>query len=112
VASFVESLGASHTAKAPISAHPAFPAIVALWFAALLGLGSLVLPVALIERLVTFTHISSIVSAAQPPLGFTARAAIALAASITGALVGLWLARKVAAAAAPEPRARGFQLAS
>ena len=35
--------------KAPISTHPAFPAIVALWFAALLGLGSLVLPAVLLE---------------------------------------------------------------
>jgi hypothetical protein len=112
VASFVESLSDSRTAKAPISAHPAFPAIVALWFAALLGLGSLVLPVALIERLVTVTRFSSIVSAAEPPLGFTARAGIALGASIAGALVGLWLARKVAVAAAPEPRAHGFSLAS
>ena len=112
MASFVESLSESRTATAPISAHPAFPAIVALWFAALLGLGSLVLPVALIERLVTVTHFSSIVSAAEPPLGFTARAGIALGASIAGALVGLWLARKVAAAATPEPRARGFALAS
>ncbi len=39
------------TAKAPISSHPAFPAIVALWFAALLGLGTLILPVGLLERL-------------------------------------------------------------
>ena len=27
-------------AKPPISLHPAFPAIVALWFAALLGIGT------------------------------------------------------------------------
>jgi len=27
--------------KAPVSLHPAFPAVVALWFAALLGLGTL-----------------------------------------------------------------------
>ena len=38
-------------AKPPISTHPAFPAITALWFAALLGFGSLVLPIALLERL-------------------------------------------------------------
>jgi hypothetical protein len=105
-------LSESRGAKAPISSHPAFPAIVALWFAALLGLGSLVLPVALIERLVAVTHISSIISSAQPPLGFTARAGIALAASIAGACIGLWLARKVAASSVPEAPARGFSLGS
>ena len=62
----MESLEEAPTANAPISAHPAFPAIVALWFAALLGLGSLVLPVAVIERLVMLTHISSIIPAAEP----------------------------------------------
>ena len=41
----------SSQVKAPISAHPLFPAIVALWFAALLGVGSLVLPVVLFEKL-------------------------------------------------------------
>ena len=48
MATIAQSSSASRPAKAPISTHPAFPAIVALWFAALLGLGSLVLPVALI----------------------------------------------------------------
>jgi hypothetical protein len=112
VATIAQSVGESRAAKAPISAHPAFPAIVALWFAALLGLGSLVLPIALIEKLVTVTGIASLIPAAEPPLGFTARAGIALAASIAGALVGLALARKVAATSAPEPKARGFSLAS
>lgn len=112
VATIAQSAGGSRAAKAPISAHPAFPAIVALWFAALLGLGSLVLPVALIEKLVTVTGIASLIPAAEPPLGFTARAGIALAASIAGTLVGLALARKVATASAPEPNSRGFSLAS
>lgn len=86
--------------KPPVSAHPAFPAIVALWFAALLGLGSLILPVQLIERLVTATGIASLIPAAAPPLGFTARAAIALVATIFGALLGVVAARRVAAPAA------------
>ncbi|WP_271079249.1 hypothetical protein [Aurantiacibacter sp. MUD61] len=83
--------------KPPVSAHPAFPAVVALWFAALLGLGSLILPVQLIERLVTATGIASLIPAAAPPLGFTARAAIALVATILGALIGVVAARRVAA---------------
>jgi hypothetical protein len=94
------------SAQAPISTHPAFPAIAALWFAALLGIGSLVLPVALTERFVSVTGLAALVPSAAPPLGFTARAGIALAGAIIGALVGLLLARKVAEAHAPEPRAR------
>jgi hypothetical protein len=110
VATIAPSTSASRPAKAPISTHPAFPAIVALWFAALLGLGSLVLPVALIEKLVTVTGISSLISAAEPPLGFTARAGIAIAASFAGAVVGLFLARKVASSSAPAPQGRSFAL--
>lgn len=82
----------------PVSAHRAFPAIVALWFAALLGIGSLVLPVTLFERLAEASGLSSIVVAAQAPLGVTARVFIALAAAVIGALAGLAVARRVAAA--------------
>ena len=81
--------------KPPVSAHPAFPAIVALWFAALFGLGSLILPVHVLERLVTVTGMSSLVSAAAPPLGFTARALIALVATVGGALIGFVAARRL-----------------
>jgi hypothetical protein len=109
VATIAASYLATRTAaKAPISTHPAFPAIVALWFAALLGFGSLVLPVALLERLVTVTGIGSLVPSAAPPLGFTARIAIALSGSVAGALLGLLLARQVARAHAPEPKGRSF----
>ena len=87
--------------KAPISTHPVFPAIVALWFAALLGLGSLVLPVALFETLVTASGIAALVPPAVPPLGFTARAVIALTGAIAGAALGLLLARKVARSQVP-----------
>jgi hypothetical protein len=97
------------SAKAPISSHPAFPAIVAMWFAALLGIGSLVLPLALVERVVSITGLASLFDAAAPPLGFTARVAIALAGATAGALAGLMLARKVAEAHTPEPRARNFK---
>jgi hypothetical protein len=89
--------------KAPISTHPAFPAIVALWFACLLGFGSLVLPIALLERLVGVTGIAALVSATEPPLGFTARAIIAVVGALGGAAAGLLLARKVARS--HEPRA-------
>ena len=74
-----DSSGSRDAAKPPISLHPAFPAVVALWFAALLGLGSMVLPVALIDRVVAISGFSTLVPAAQPPLGFMARGLIALA---------------------------------
>lgn len=79
----------------PIIRHPAFPAIVALWFAALLGLGTLVLPAVLLERIVSLTGITALVPEAAPPLGFTARAAMGGAAGVFGALLGLFLARRV-----------------
>lgn len=91
---------------APVSAHPAFPAIVALWFAALLGLGSLVLPTALLERLTEVTGLATLVPSAAAPLGFTARASIAIGGAILGAVLGLVLARQVASGQAPRPRAR------
>lgn len=84
--------------KPPISGHPAFAGIVALWFAALLGLGSFVLPAALLEYLVGLTGLPALLPAANPPLGFTARAFIAIVAALGGAGFGLALARRVARA--------------
>lgn len=81
--------------RPPISAHPAFPAIVALWFATLLGLGSLILPDVLIERLVAATGIGSLIPAAHPPLGWTAYSLIAVGAAAAGAFAGLAIARQV-----------------
>lgn len=93
-------------ASTPVSAHRAFPAIVALWFAALLGIGSLVLPMALFERIAEATGLASIFPAAQAPVGLTARLMIALAMGALGALAGIEIARKIAASAAPKPMAR------
>ena len=93
---------------APISSHPLFPAVVAIWFAALLGLGSLVLPVALFEKAVSLTGISSLISAAEPPLGTTARIAIAVFSGIAGAVAGLLIARKVTAAQAEKAPGRNI----
>ncbi len=81
--------------KAPVSQHPAFPAIVGLWFAALLGIASLMVPISLFERMSEASGLSSLIAAAQPPLGATAHIAIALAAAGIGALVGLAVARRV-----------------
>ena len=59
--------------KAPISRHPLFPAVVALWFGALFGLGSMAIRPGLIEDMVLAAGIDTLVPAAAPPLGMTAR---------------------------------------
>ncbi len=93
-----DSSEARDVSRPPISLHPAFPAVVALWFAALLGLGSMVLPVVLIERVVDLTGIAALVPAASPPLGFMARGLLALASAVAGAVLGIAIARRVARA--------------
>ncbi len=84
-------------APVPISRHPLFPAIVALWFGALFGLGSLAIRPSLIEAIVLKFHIDSLISAAAPPLGMTARIVLALALAViggaTGAKIARWIAR-------------------
>ncbi|WBY17177.1 hypothetical protein PF049_03175 [Erythrobacteraceae bacterium WH01K] len=96
---------------APISSHPAFPAIVGLWFAALFGIGSLVLPTGFFETVVVAIGLDAVLPAAAPPLGFTARAAIAVAAGALGLALGLFLARKVVAAQAnSQERSRDLKL--
>ena len=81
---------------APISSNPLFPAVVALWFAALFGLGSLAVRPALIEGLVLQSHLDLILPAAAPPLGVTARILIALLLAALGAVIGLILTRRLA----------------
>jgi hypothetical protein len=82
----------------PVSAHPAFPVIVALWFAALLGIGSMVLPLSMFENFAVASGLADAFEAAQPPLGATARIGLALVAAALGAVAGILVARKVAAA--------------
>ena len=106
MATIAGDIEAGRGPSAPISAHPAFPAVVALWFAALLGLGSLILPTVLLERLTSVTGLADLIPAAAAPLGFTARASIALAAALAGAVLGLLLAIQVAKGQAPKPRSR------
>lgn len=90
----------------PVSAHPAFPVIVALWFAALLGIGSMVLPIDMFERFAVASGLSEVYQAAQPPLGASARIGVALGAGVIGALAGLAIARRIAAANTPPPVTR------
>lgn len=79
----------------PISSHPAFPGAVALWFAALFGLGTFVMPVGIFENLVTGTGLSGLISAAEPPLGTTAKLLISLIAALFGAGIGMLVAKRI-----------------
>jgi hypothetical protein len=99
-------------AKPPISLHPAFPGIVALWFSALLGVGSLVLPPVLLEKLLVGSGIASLIPAANPPLGLTARGLIAIAAALAGAAIGVAIARRVARLHEPKQQSRAAKLVS
>ncbi len=85
----------------PLSSLPAFPVLVALWFAALLGAGTFVLPAAIFESAASATGLAEIIPAAQPPLGNTARLAITIAAAVLGGLIGLFVAWQVRRASRP-----------
>ncbi|HVR90395.1 MAG TPA: hypothetical protein VHG29_04815 [Novosphingobium sp.] len=87
--------GKAKRKSAPVSSHPLFPAIVALWFAALFGLGSLAIRPTLLESFVLGTHIDTIIPAAAPPLGVTARILLALVLAVAGGLAGAAIAQRV-----------------
>ncbi len=93
-------------AKAPISNHPAFPAIVAAWFGSLLGIGSLIVPAALFEQAAAASSLTAIMPAAEAPLGSTARLLIAVTLAVIGGFAGLLLARRIDAANQSEPAPR------
>ena len=80
----------------PITSNPLFPAVVALWFGAAFGLGSLAVRPSLLENLVLKSHIDLVIPAAAPPLGITARILLALVLAAFGAVLGIMLARRLA----------------
>lgn len=79
----------------PLSSHPLFPAVIALWFGALFGLGSLAIRPSLIEELVLKSGLDLVIPAAAPPLGVTARILIALLMAAVGAAIGAVLAMRI-----------------
>ena len=91
-------------AAAPIAAHRLFPAIVALWFAALLGIGSLVIPPETLSAAVGALGIPKLIHAAAPPLGFTARALLAVVMAGVGVIVGLVIGLRLASRHMVEPQ--------
>jgi hypothetical protein len=82
--------------KPPLSSHPLFPALIALWFGALFGFGSLAIRRSLIESIVLKTQIDSVIESFAPPLGMTARIILALVMAVIGAIVGGMFARMLA----------------
>lgn len=89
------------TSSKSITQHPLFPALVTMWFGATFGLCSLVIGRPTLEAWVVATGLPQYVSAAQPPLGSTARVLVALAACGIGALLGLALSAMLVRAKAP-----------
>lgn len=83
--------------RRPLTTHRWFPAMVALWFAALFGLCALAVPPALLERLVGALGVDRVLPAASPPLGETARLLIAAGLSSVGEIIGLLLGRALGA---------------
>lgn len=81
--------------KQPITQHPFFPAIVALWCGALFGLCSIALRPAIIEKAILASGLDTLVPMAAPPLGTTFRILFALAMTVFGVLAGGLLARRI-----------------
>ncbi|APE27310.1 hypothetical protein [Aurantiacibacter gangjinensis] len=94
-----EHIDGTARAKPPITASPAFPLVVGLWFAALFGIGSMIVPTVLLEQVVMATGLPSLIPQMAPPLGLTAKGLIALAGTVLGGLLGFVLAKRIAAPA-------------
>lgn len=85
--------------RRPITSHPAFVALVALWFAALMGLGVAVLPAPLLERIFAAAGLDAL-----RPLTPGGRLTASAMAALLGALLGLTLAMALARRGAGDPR--------
>ena len=83
--------------QSSIVAHPWFPKMIGLWFAALFGLCSMALAPEMLEQIVTTLGIDRILPAAAPPLGQTARLLLALGLAGVGEIAGLVIGARLAA---------------
>lgn len=68
--------------------HPLFPAMLAVWFGALFGLGILAVRTGLLEAVVASLDLDAAIPAAAPPLGATARILLAFGFALVGAAIG------------------------
>lgn len=85
--------------RRPITSHPAFAPLLSLWFAALLGLGVVVLPTPLLERALDAAGTADLL-----PLTLAGRLAVSAAAAVIGILLGLGLALPLRRRGARDPR--------
>lgn len=85
--------------RRPITSHPAFAPLIALWFAALLGLTVAVLPAATLERGLAAAGLGELA-----PLTLAARVAVGAIAALLGGLVGYALTRRFIQGAGEDPR--------
>jgi hypothetical protein len=83
----------------PITSHPAFATLIALWAAAVLGLTVAVLPAAVLERWLASAGLTDFA-----PLTASLRAAVGATAAIVGGLLGYALARRLIRYAGRDPR--------
>lgn len=81
--------------RKPVSAHPLFPTVLALWFAALLGLSCMAVKPALLDVLLFRYGLAALVGDAGAATGLPDQVVLALALSALGFLVGTTAARLV-----------------
>lgn len=81
--------------RKPVSAHPLFPTVLALWFAALLGLSCLAVKPALLDVLLFRYGLAALVGDAGAAMGLPDLVVLALALSALGLLLGTTAARLV-----------------
>lgn len=79
----------------PITRHPLFPAVAALWGAALLLVVGLVSGPGPIAGILSALHIDRLLPQAAPPFGQTARGLFALALALAGGVIALLLAHRL-----------------
>lgn len=87
----------TNAASPPISSHSGFKWAVALWFAALLGLGLFVMPAPVHDLLAERLGLAAVL-----PGGLAGRAAVAAIAAVLGLFMGLVIAQRIALAHALE----------
>lgn len=93
-----KDISAKRPRRQPVTRHPLFPLLLALWCAALLALISFAVPTWRLESLSIASGIDAVVPAAAPPLGHTARILFALLWALAGGALGAAIGWKLASA--------------
>lgn len=85
--------------------HPIFPVLIAIWFAALFALASFAIPTWRLESWSIASGIDTVIAAAAPPLGHTARLLFALLCAAIGGASGAMIGKAFAEPTPARPRA-------